>query len=81
MLCSRVPPICIEHMETPSLVLPWGAKGVGEVGIVGPASDVAGAVEDALVEFGVGEITDTPIWPPVVLRLLQRAGRADATGM
>jgi carbon-monoxide dehydrogenase large subunit len=70
---AEVPPLRIEQIETPSPVLPWGAKGVGEAGIVGPAPAIAAAVEDALFEFGVGEITDTPITPPVVFGLLKNA--------
>lgn len=77
---AEVPPIHIEHIETPSLLLPWGAKGVGEAGIVGPAPAIAAAVEDALAEFDIEEITRTPISPPLVLRLIQRAGRADSVG-
>ena len=68
---AEVPPIHIEHIETPALLLPWGAKGVGEAGIVGPAPAIAAAVEDALAEFGIDEITRTPISPPMVLRLLR----------
>ena len=65
----------IEHIQTPSPTLPWGAKGVGEAGIVGPAPAIAAAVEDALAEFGIAQITNTPISPPVVLGLLQDAAK------
>jgi len=72
---TEVPAIHIELIETPSPTLPWGAKGVGEAGIVGPAPAIAAAVEDALAEFGIAQITSTPISPPVVLGLLQDAAK------
>ena len=72
---TEVPAMHIEHIQTPSPTLPWGAKGVGEAGIVGPAPAIAAAVEDALAEFGIAQITNTPISPPVVLGLLQDAAK------
>jgi carbon-monoxide dehydrogenase large subunit len=43
-----VPPVAIDHLETPSPLNPLGAKGVGESGSLPVAAVVASAVEDAL---------------------------------
>jgi CO/xanthine dehydrogenase Mo-binding subunit len=45
---------------------PFGAKGVGEAGILGVASAIANAVEDAI---GV-RVTSLPMSPDVVLAAL-----------
>ena len=50
---ADVPPIEIEHLETPSLANPLGLKGVGESGILPVAAAIAAAVEDALSGLGV----------------------------
>ena len=56
----EIPPITIEHLETPSATTPLGVKGVGESGTIGPAAAIANAVADALAEFDV-DIVETPI--------------------
>jgi CO/xanthine dehydrogenase Mo-binding subunit len=43
-----VPPIVIDHLETPSPLNPLGVKGVGESGSLPVAAVIASAVEDAL---------------------------------
>jgi len=43
-----VPPVAIDHLETPSPLNPLGVKGVGESGSLPVAAVVASAVEDAL---------------------------------
>jgi len=43
-----VPPVVIDHLETPSPLNPLGVKGVGESGSLPVAAVVASAVEDAL---------------------------------
>jgi aerobic carbon-monoxide dehydrogenase large subunit len=70
---ASTPPIEIERFESPAPGLPWGAKGAGEAGIVGPAAAVASAVEDALAEFDIGEIAATPIRPDTIVAAV-RAG-------
>jgi carbon-monoxide dehydrogenase large subunit len=70
---TSVPPIEIQHFESPAPGLPWGAKGAGEAGIVGPAAAIASAVEDALAEFGIGQITVTPITPEGILDAVRAA--------
>jgi carbon-monoxide dehydrogenase large subunit len=76
---SEVPPMEIEHFESPAPGLPWGAKGAGEAGIIGPAPAIAAGVEDALAEFGIAEITATPITPRVVLEAVRAARGAAVT--
>ena len=58
------------HFESPAPAMPWGAKGAGEAGIIGPAPAIAAAVEDAVSGTGIAEITRTPITAPYVLSLL-----------
>ena len=48
-----MPPLVIDHIETPSPLNPLGLKGVGESGTLPVAAVVASAVEDALAERGV----------------------------
>ena len=70
--CSEVPEMTVEHFETPAPEQPLGVKGCGEGGTIGPPAVVAGAVSDALAEFGV-EITATPVTPNSVRRALREA--------
>jgi carbon-monoxide dehydrogenase large subunit len=58
---AEIPPILVEHFESPAPGTAFGAKGAGEAGIIGPAPAIAQAVEDALSEFSAPEITSTPI--------------------
>ncbi|PYO03813.1 MAG: xanthine dehydrogenase, partial [Candidatus Rokuibacteriota bacterium] len=67
-----LPPIEIDHLETPSPLNPLGLKGVGESGTLPVAAVVASAVEDALAEQGV-RIADVPL----TLARLQRFVRPD----
>jgi aerobic carbon-monoxide dehydrogenase large subunit len=75
---AEIPAMHVEHFESPAPGMPFGAKGAGEAGIVGPAAAIARAVEDALAEFGVEHISATPITPPVVLGLIRRGVRRGA---
>jgi carbon-monoxide dehydrogenase large subunit len=65
-----VPPLDVEHLEYPSVVNPLGIKGVGESGIIAPAAVIAGAVEDALADYGV-TVDRIPITPARVFDLLR----------
>jgi carbon-monoxide dehydrogenase large subunit len=69
---ADLPPIELQHTETPSPVTPFGVRGVGEVGTIPPGAAVANAVCDALVDFGV-EISRLPITPESVWRAIQEA--------
>ena len=65
----------IAHVEFPSSVNDLGIKGVGESGVIAPGAVIAGAVEDALVDYGV-EITRLPVTPARVFQALRAAGAA-----
>ena len=70
---SEIPPIVTCHLESPAPHLPFGAKGAGEAGIIGPAPAIAAAVEHALTEFAIPEIAATPITPFDIRRALRAA--------
>jgi CO/xanthine dehydrogenase Mo-binding subunit len=62
------------HVEFPSIVNELGIKGVGESGVISPGAVVAGAVEDALAEYGA-EITRLPVTPQRIFDALRATGR------
>jgi aerobic carbon-monoxide dehydrogenase large subunit len=72
---TEVPRIVVEHFESPAPGSAFGAKGAGEAGLIGPAPAIAAAVEDALREFGVHDLSETPLRPSAVLSAVR--GRAD----
>ncbi len=57
-----IPPLQIDHLETPSPLNPLGLKGVGESGALPVAAVVASAVEDALSERGI-QVDRMPLTP------------------
>ena len=65
-----VPPLLIDHLETPSPLNPLGLKGVGESGTLPVAAVVASAVEDALAERGI-RVEQMPLTPAALRRLLR----------
>ena len=67
---AEIPNMVVRHFQSPAPAMPWGAKGAGEAGIIGPAPAIAAAIEDALSDLGVAEITSTPITAPHVLGLV-----------
>jgi carbon-monoxide dehydrogenase large subunit len=68
------PPPDLVHVEFPSTVNELGIKGVGESGVIAPGAMIAGAVEDALGDYGV-EITRLPVTPSRVFEALRATGR------
>jgi carbon-monoxide dehydrogenase large subunit len=50
---TDIPPLWIEHLETPSSLNPLGLKGVGESGALPVPAALASAIEDALATRGV----------------------------
>jgi carbon-monoxide dehydrogenase large subunit len=64
------PPFDAYFLETPANQNPLGAKGVGEVGMVGAPSAVHGAVLDALAHLGVRHL-ELPCTPERVWRAIQ----------
>jgi CO/xanthine dehydrogenase Mo-binding subunit len=68
-----VPPVQAVIVETDEQAGPFGAKGIGEPGLVPTAPAIANAIYDAV---GV-RIRDLPITPEKVLRALQEKAQAD----
>src|SRR6266568_3562253 len=66
---TEIPPIVIEHIETPSPLNPLGIKGVGEAGVIPVGAVIASGVEEAL---GVA-ITEMPLSP---LKLFELVGQS-----
>jgi carbon-monoxide dehydrogenase large subunit len=69
------PPFEACFLESPSPLNPVGAKGVGEVGMVGAPAAVHGAVIDALAHLGVREV-GLPCTPERVWRAIREASTA-----
>ena len=76
--CAEVPHMEVGHFESPAPEQPLGVKGCGEGGTVGPPAVVAGAVSDALSEWGV-DLTECPV-TPVAVRAAIRAAEAARAG-
>ena len=70
---NDVPRVQVIHQETPSPLNPFGVKGLGEGGAIGPPVVIANAVSDALSEYGV-EFNTTPITPEQVVNACLGAG-------
>jgi aerobic carbon-monoxide dehydrogenase large subunit len=68
------PTLDVVHVEFPSTVNELGIKGVGESGVIAAGAMIAGAVEDALTDYGV-EITRLPVTPARVFDGLRATGR------
>ena len=76
----EIPPMRIEHMETPSPYTRFGQKGIGEGGAIGPPAAIANAVNDALAPLGV-EVDSTPVTPRKVLAKIMAAREEDSGGV
>src|SRR5438094_4393066 len=70
-----IPPLEIDHLETPSPLNPLGLKGVGESGTLPVPAVVASAVEDALGARDV-RVEEMPLTPET----LRRMARSEAEG-
>jgi carbon-monoxide dehydrogenase large subunit len=68
------PALDVVHVEFPSTVNELGIKGVGESGVIAPGAMIAGAVEDALADYGV-QIDRLPVTPSRVFEALHATGR------
>lgn len=66
-----VPPMRVQHLETPSESL-GGFKGMGEGSLIAAPPAVANAVTDALAPFGV-LVTDIPVSPDQVVAWVAEA--------
>jgi carbon-monoxide dehydrogenase large subunit len=69
-----LPPFDAHFVGSPSSMNPLGAKGVGEVGMVGAPAAVHGAVIDALAHLGVRDV-GLPCTPERVWRAIRDARR------
>src|SRR5947207_2663684 len=56
---TEIPPIEIDHIETPSPLNPLGVKGAGEAGVIPVGAVLASAIEDAMQV----PITEMPLSP------------------
>ena len=75
---TEMPPLRIEHMETPSPLSFFGQKGIGEGGASAPPAAIANAVNDALAPLGA-ELLVSPITPQRVVEAIEAAtGRGGA---
>lgn len=70
---GEMPPLKIDHMETPSPNSKFGQKGIGEGGAIAPPAAIVNAINDALAPLGA-ELTSIPATPERVLRALRAAG-------
>jgi aerobic carbon-monoxide dehydrogenase large subunit len=71
---NEVPTAKVAHVEVVCPLNPLGVKGAGEGGTIPSAAAFAAAVEDALAPFGV-TVTEVPLSPEKVRRLLRQVGR------
>jgi aerobic carbon-monoxide dehydrogenase large subunit len=69
---AEVPPIAVDHVETPSPLNPLGVKGAGEAGVIPVPALFASAIDDALSSFGV-RIREMPLHPNRLYELLQQS--------
>jgi len=72
---TEVPPIRIDHVETPSPYTRFGQKGIGEGGAIAPPAAIANAVNDALAPLGVRHL-DMPVTPARVWRAIRQTTRS-----
>jgi CO/xanthine dehydrogenase Mo-binding subunit len=69
---AEVPPITVDHVETPSPLNPLGVKGAGEAGVIPVPALFASAIDDALSSFGV-RICEMPLHPNRLYEILQQS--------
>jgi carbon-monoxide dehydrogenase large subunit len=69
---ADVPPVTVQHLCTPSTVIPGGFKGLGEGGAIPPPATIAGAVAAAIPEIAAA-MTVTPMTPARVWAALRAA--------
>jgi len=68
-IATEMPPIRLEHMESPSPLNPLGVKGAGEGGTIPGIACIVSAVEDALKPLGV-KVNEYPVSPERLLQLI-----------
>ncbi|HSB90830.1 MAG TPA: xanthine dehydrogenase family protein molybdopterin-binding subunit [Anaerolineales bacterium] len=73
-----VPPVIVDHEETPSPLNPMGVKGAGEAGAIPTGALFAQAIEDALHDVPL-EILEIPLSPNKLWDLMMNADRPAPT--
>ena len=73
--CAEVPAVAIDHFESPAPDHPLGVKGCGEGGTIGVPAVIAGAVSDALSEWGA-DLTACPVTPVAARSAIREAAAA-----
>jgi len=76
---TEVPPIVVDHLESPTPLNPLGIKGAGEAGVIPGAAVAAAAIEDALREYGV-ELRAMPISPAALSAAIDERAASWLTG-
>jgi carbon-monoxide dehydrogenase large subunit len=66
-----VPHMIVDHIETPSAMVPGGFKGMGEGGTIGAPGAIVNAISDALGGVPIGRV---PLTPERVRALAHAAG-------
>jgi len=69
----EIPPLDLEHIETPAASSVTGAKGLGEGGAIGAPAAVINAINDALSPFHVS-IDEMPATPQRIRAALRGSG-------
>lgn len=72
---AEVPPIAVDHVETPSPLNPLGVKGAGEAGVIPVPALFASAIDDALAPLGI-RVREMPLHPCRLHELIQEARHA-----
>src|SRR5438552_1740905 len=67
---AEIPPIMVDHVETPSPLSPLGMKGAGEAGVIPVPALFASAIDDALSPYGL-RVLEMPLYPCRVYELLK----------
>jgi carbon-monoxide dehydrogenase large subunit len=67
---AEIPSIHLEELESPAPEIPFGVKGVGEAGVIGPPAAIVSAIQVALSGFDAPEIARTPVRAGDVLELV-----------
>jgi CO/xanthine dehydrogenase Mo-binding subunit len=76
---TEVPPMRLEHLETPSPLNPRGIKGAGEAGCIPVPALTASAIDDALSDLGV-TVKEMPLDPCALKALIDAARGAGERG-
>jgi carbon-monoxide dehydrogenase large subunit len=64
---KEMPDMTVEFVETPDAVGPFGARGIGEHSVIGPAPAILNAIQDAV---GV-DFYEIPVTPEIMKKALQ----------